>query len=428
MVVLSLGEKIKKRRKELNMTLKELGGGRVTAGQISLVESGKSNPSMDLLKHIAETLDVPIDYLMETEYSQADRRFRYYSDIILTALGLGDLDLAQRSLEHAQKVFDEQRIQRHGIALSYLWGVYYHKKGNDEEALRRLFYATVNDQHFEFDECWQIYLLAGDILTQKGQFEGAMTYYRTLLAMTEPTALHLRFSKDIYLAMARCATRMGDGAMARLYLSRCHEAVDAFLNPQEHARALLQGALALDEAKDERAVAWAKEGRETMEGLLCSEQLQETLAALGKEDRRRQALDQAQRMERIRLGIGLQQSQADAEEALCALAETAFLAKDWEGAKRWLDQAQASQTGVPIHAHLLQAKLLLVQGDRRRAMGLLEEALDAALGASHREDIHECALMLSRLCLEEGDARRGRELLLLARRQLPPTDFGRDLP
>ena len=53
MEILSLGEKIKKRRKELNMTLKDLAGDRITPGQISLVESGRSNPSMDLLEYLA---------------------------------------------------------------------------------------------------------------------------------------------------------------------------------------------------------------------------------------------------------------------------------------------------------------------------------------------------------------------------------------
>ena len=50
MEILSLGEKIKRIRKELNMTLKDLAGDRITPGQISLVESGRSNPSMDLLE------------------------------------------------------------------------------------------------------------------------------------------------------------------------------------------------------------------------------------------------------------------------------------------------------------------------------------------------------------------------------------------
>ena len=53
MEILTLGEKIKRRRKELEMTLKDLAGDRITPGQISLVESGRSNPSMDLLEYLA---------------------------------------------------------------------------------------------------------------------------------------------------------------------------------------------------------------------------------------------------------------------------------------------------------------------------------------------------------------------------------------
>ena len=38
MEILTLGEKIKRRRKEQKMTLKDLAGDRITPGQISLVE------------------------------------------------------------------------------------------------------------------------------------------------------------------------------------------------------------------------------------------------------------------------------------------------------------------------------------------------------------------------------------------------------
>ncbi|EOU1975017.1 helix-turn-helix transcriptional regulator, partial [Clostridium perfringens] len=81
MEILSLGEKIKRRRKELNMTLKELAGERITPGQISLVESGRSNPSMDLLEYIAITLNTSVEYLMETEKTQAEKICLYYEQI-----------------------------------------------------------------------------------------------------------------------------------------------------------------------------------------------------------------------------------------------------------------------------------------------------------------------------------------------------------
>lgn len=55
------------------MTLKELAGERITPGQISLVESGRSNPSMDLLEYIAITLNTSVEYLMETEKHKLKR-------------------------------------------------------------------------------------------------------------------------------------------------------------------------------------------------------------------------------------------------------------------------------------------------------------------------------------------------------------------
>ena len=81
MDILSLGEKIKKRRKELNMTLKDLAGERITPGQISLVESGRSNPSMDLLEYLSKQLKTSIEYLMESEATQA-KRIRKYRELM----------------------------------------------------------------------------------------------------------------------------------------------------------------------------------------------------------------------------------------------------------------------------------------------------------------------------------------------------------
>ena len=55
MNILSLGEKIKKLRKEKNMTLKELAGDRITAAQISHIERDKSHTSRELLEYLARS-------------------------------------------------------------------------------------------------------------------------------------------------------------------------------------------------------------------------------------------------------------------------------------------------------------------------------------------------------------------------------------
>lgn len=101
MEILSLGEKIKRRRKQLNMTLKDLAKDRITPGQISLVESGRSNPSVDLLEYLADALNTNVEYLMESEESQAEKISLYYEQVGESCILQGDYEKGQRYIDNA---------------------------------------------------------------------------------------------------------------------------------------------------------------------------------------------------------------------------------------------------------------------------------------------------------------------------------------
>lgn len=101
MEILSLGEKIKRRRKQLNMTLKDLAKDRITPGQISLVESGRSNPSVDLLEYLANALNTTVEYLMESEESQAEKISLYYEQVGESCILQGDFEKGQRYIDNA---------------------------------------------------------------------------------------------------------------------------------------------------------------------------------------------------------------------------------------------------------------------------------------------------------------------------------------
>ncbi|MDR1774204.1 MAG: tetratricopeptide repeat protein [Clostridioides sp.] len=73
MEVLSLGEKIKKLRKDKNLTLKELAGDRITAAQISHIERDKSHTSYEVLEYLSERLDVSVEYLLENKEIQSKK-------------------------------------------------------------------------------------------------------------------------------------------------------------------------------------------------------------------------------------------------------------------------------------------------------------------------------------------------------------------
>lgn len=59
-----LGSRIKKIRKEKNLTLQQLAGNRISKGMLSLIENGKAQPSMESLHYIAEQLGVEVSTLI----------------------------------------------------------------------------------------------------------------------------------------------------------------------------------------------------------------------------------------------------------------------------------------------------------------------------------------------------------------------------
>lgn len=143
MEVLSLGEKIKKRRRELNLTLKDVAGNRVTPGQISLVESSKSNPSMDLLDYLAKTLDISVEYFMESESTQAEKICQYLSKMAEINIEMGEYDKAKGYLEKGRKY-----IEKYGLTLPkarnlYINALYEIKMKNYTKAYDYLFQCNV---------------------------------------------------------------------------------------------------------------------------------------------------------------------------------------------------------------------------------------------------------------------------------------------
>ncbi|WP_107840022.1 helix-turn-helix domain-containing protein [Metasolibacillus meyeri] len=62
--MISLGEKIKKRRKQLKLTLKELAGDDFSYSLLSQIENNKAKPSMATLHKLADKLSLPINELI----------------------------------------------------------------------------------------------------------------------------------------------------------------------------------------------------------------------------------------------------------------------------------------------------------------------------------------------------------------------------
>ena len=65
----TIGKKIKERRKALGMTQQQLAGETVTRNMLSLIESGKTLPSLGVLMEISKKLAVLPEYLLSESLS-----------------------------------------------------------------------------------------------------------------------------------------------------------------------------------------------------------------------------------------------------------------------------------------------------------------------------------------------------------------------
>ena len=86
----TLGERIRKLRKQQQLTLEALAGKQLTKGMLSLIENNKANPSMESLSYIAERLDVEVSELLEEVSTQELREVLDKAEKLYNT-GLNDL-------------------------------------------------------------------------------------------------------------------------------------------------------------------------------------------------------------------------------------------------------------------------------------------------------------------------------------------------
>ncbi|MDP4178871.1 MAG: tetratricopeptide repeat protein [Bacillota bacterium] len=179
MEILSLGEKIKRKRKELNMTLKDLAAERITPGQISLVESGKSNPSMDLLEYLAASLNTSVEYLMESEESQAEKICEYYENIAQSYIFNGDYIQGENYAEQALYYAENYNLEYRKAKNFYLRGVIYMEK--KELALAQQFFLSANTifiKNNNYEDVVSTFIKLGIITLGLNAYHSSNSYFQ----------------------------------------------------------------------------------------------------------------------------------------------------------------------------------------------------------------------------------------------------------
>ena len=225
MEVLSLGEKVKKRRKELNMTLKDVAGNRVTPGQISLVESSKSNPSMDLLDYLAETLDISVEYFMESETTQADRICNYFSQMAEISIELEEFDKASKYIEKGDRYIEKYNLILPKARNLYLKGMLEIRKRNFTRAFDYLFQCNIIYSTHSFKGSYiDNFMLVAKTCMEQESLPMAISYFHKSEALFVEGILtdEIMLAK-VYFYLALAYKKIGNLDKSREYTAKANE-------------------------------------------------------------------------------------------------------------------------------------------------------------------------------------------------------------
>ncbi|GAA0084291.1 helix-turn-helix domain-containing protein [Clostridium sp. MB05] len=241
MEILALGEKIKRRRKELDMTLKDLAGDRITPGQISLVESGRSNPSMDLLEYLAGALQTSVEYLMESEETQAEKISIYYEQIAQSYILSGDYITGEKYIENALYYVEKYNLEYRKAKILYLRAQIYVEK--NELTLAQQFFLSSNVifiKNNNYEEVINTFLNLGKITLHLKAYYSASSYLR----QAEKVYLDNNIGNDsllgeIYYYMAKSYFKTENIGKAIDYSFLAKSKFEQVHNREEYAKTLL---------------------------------------------------------------------------------------------------------------------------------------------------------------------------------------------
>lgn len=241
MEILSLGEKIKRRRKELNMTLKDLAQDRITPGQISLVESGRSNPSMDLLEYLATTLNTSVEYLMESEESQAEKICIYYEQVAESYILSNDYITGERYIENALYYAEKYNLEYRKARILFLRADIHISK-NELAAAQQFFLSSnvIFIKNNNYEEIIKTFLNLGKITLELKAYHSSSSY----LKQAEKVYMDNNIGNDfliaeIYYYMAKAYFTIENIGKAMDYSFLAKEKFEQIHNRDKYAKTLL---------------------------------------------------------------------------------------------------------------------------------------------------------------------------------------------
>ncbi|MBC2580205.1 helix-turn-helix domain-containing protein [Clostridium sp. DJ247] len=407
MEILSLGEKIKRRRKELNMTLKDLAGDRITPGQISLVESGKSNPSMDLLEYLANALSTSIEYLMESEETQAEKICTYFENIAESYIINEDLSQGEQYIEKSLYYAEKYNLDYRKAKILYLRGTIYVSKG--ECALAQQFFLSSNVifiKNNNYEETINTFVNLGKIAMKLKAYHSACSYFQQAENVYSDNNIGNDFLLgEIYYHIACIYFKLENTEKAINYSFLAKEKFRQMDNKKEYAKILLLLSEEFNKNGDvDNAIKYSKKTLAVYKEINDITNIARIESSLGKLfnefDNLEESFMHLNKAKELKIRI----KDSTLVETLVDICENYIKLKDVENSRKVLSEvmdniSDGSHKGL-IQYYLLKYRVDMLEAKFKEAENTLIMALNFVKNMDYNKEVAEISIMLGKFYID----------------------------
>ena len=409
MEILSLGEKIKRRRKELNMTLKDLAGDRITPGQISLVESGKSNPSMDLLEYLSETLNVSIEYLMETEESQAERICCYFENIAESHILNNNLNLGEEYTEKALYYAEKYKLEYKKAKNFYLRGLIYMKAKNPTFAQQSFLAANVVFiKNNNYEEVVKSFVNLGKITLELKSYYPSYNYFQQAEKVYNDNNVGDDFLLgEIYYYMSYTNLKLENIDKSIKYSFLAKEKFKQIDNEKEYGKVLIMMAEQYNKSGDiNESIKYSQKALsifKKMDDKFYMAQIENDLGKIFSEfENIEESFIHLNKAKELRISM----KDGKLIETLISICENYIKVRDVEEANKALKNIfkniKEEDVESLIKYYILQYKIHMLEGDLKNAEITLVRTLNFVKNVDYFKHAAQIAIMLGKFYIDIG--------------------------
>lgn len=421
MRILSLGEKIKQRRKELDLTLKNLAGDRITAGQISLIESGKSNPSMDLLEYLANELKVSVEHLMETEETQANKICLYYENIAEVNIFNNKIDIANDALNISHEYIEKYNLDLRRATNLYLKALICEKQSEYDEAQELL--LSANNIYIKYncnEEVIKVFILLGKITLELKAFHSAYSYFQQAEKVFQESNVYDELLiGQVYYYISKTLRKLGVEEKALEYIRLAEEKFELLKDDVAYGQSFISiGQKRFEEGKLDEAIKYTENSLKMFKHRDEQYSLTELFSGMGELfsdygyiNKSFENLEDAERYENIVSEEGI-------IKTLIIACNNYIKLKDEKNANKVLDRISIKLQGMKISDgtlvckyNVLKYKINLLEKRSDEAERTLLDTLSYTLKMGYKREAAEIAISLGKFYVEIGKEEKAKNYL-----------------